>query len=160
MAITLYLRKRENHDQLTIGRQLLQSQIQQDKQKPGSMADFFGQAMASANLPDYVHDKVHLEAIAYWQPDGGLPVKEDVKWLGLRKRISGLNDMVEGDFTLNPAQADLIWKRLKDERFKGSRGEQWSEFLLDYLTVTKNVFEDVGADLLDDTNLDDPRLTG
>jgi hypothetical protein len=149
MATTLQLKKRLANDQVGINRRLLVQKIEQDKQQPGIMASFFEQALASNDLPDYVHDKQHLELIAYWQPEGGLTTREDAKWLGLRARISRLDDTAEGGFTLNSAQADLIWKRLKDERFKGGRGEQWSAFMLDYLSATRNVFEDVGAELLD-----------
>lgn len=151
MATTLMLKKRLTTSQLSIPKRLLDAQLALDAKQPGALATFFTEALASSTLPDWVHDKLHLELIVHWQPEGGLAVKEDVKWLGLRKRVSGLDDTIEGEFTLNPGQADLIWKRLKDERFKGGRGEQWSDFLLDYLTATRNTFEDVGADLLEVT---------
>ncbi len=155
MAVTLQLKKRLTNHQLSIPKRVLDQKLVEDGDKPGSLAQFFVNGIGTAELPDAIHDKIHLELIAHWQPEGGLPVREDVKWLGLRQRISQLDDSREGPFTINTAQAELIWKRLKDERFKGGRGEQWSAFLLDYLAATHNVFEDVGPDLLDDADLDD-----
>jgi hypothetical protein len=123
--------------------------LERDVVEPGSLAKFFSDGLAGTTKDILVHDKEHLLTIAVWQPEGGLAAREDAKWLGLRTRIGALDDTIEGQFTINDAQANLLWERIKDDRFKPKTSLEWSAFLSDYLLATRNTLTDVGPDLLD-----------
>lgn len=150
-AVTLKLVIRRDEDHLVIPRKTAEELIRQDAAKPGELGVLLTKALAEdTQITLGVHDRAHLEAIAHWRPEGGLPARDDAKWLGLRTRIAGLDTTHGGNFTINGSQAALLWSRLTDERFKIDRPTQaWSGFLRDYLLATGNTFQDVTAELLD-----------
>lgn len=149
-AVTLALKIRRDPEFLVIPRKAVERLLEQDGTTPGYLAEALGKSLKDAPVSSGTHDKSHLELVAHWRPEGGLPAAQDAKWLGLRTRVANLDDTREGDFTINQAQAQLLWERLKDERFKvGNPTQAWSAFLRDYLLATGNVFGDVTAELLD-----------
>jgi hypothetical protein len=119
-----------------------------------ALFNIFGgvQALPESN---YIHDKIHLETIAYWAPPppagqqgGGLSARLDAQWAPLRTRIANLDDTRTGTFTMSAGQFKLVWDRLNDSEFKITRpNEQWSAFIMDLLTDSGKHFTDVDGDL-------------
>jgi hypothetical protein len=84
-----------------------------------------------------VHDKEWLETIVNWVPENGqMKFTEMAPWLKLASRVAHLDDSHEGPFTLSAAQAELIFNRLKDERFTlRSVPPAFADFVLEFMAA-------------------------
>lgn len=83
------------------------------------------------------HDKEWLETIVNWVPEG-TPLKftEMAPWLKLAARVARLDDQKEGQFTLSTGQAELIFNRLKDDRFTlKAMTPAFAEFCLEFMAA-------------------------
>lgn len=94
------------------------------------------QPFANGTAPT-VHDKEWLEMIVNWSPEGAaLKFTEFAPWLKLASRVARLDETREGQFTLSATQAELIFNRLKDERFTlRAMTPAFAEFCLEFMTA-------------------------
>jgi hypothetical protein len=99
-----------------------------------------------------VHDKEWLEIIVNWVPENGqLKFTEMAPWLKLASRVAALDDQREGPFTLSSGQADLIFNRLKDERFTlRSLPAALADFCLEFMTAYGKRIDAMSDDALFD----------
>lgn len=137
--VVLNLKRRTNRNTLTVASApVLQALKTGDKEGLWTMFKGINPDDGGA------HDKVWLAMICNWAPEGGLPLKDMSKWMGLAARVDRLDDTREGTFTLNPFQDALIWGRLNDEKFKlNSLSPLFAEFLLEYMLASGHNFAEV-----------------
>lgn len=97
-----------------------------------------------------VHDKEWLEMIVNWVPENGqLKFTEMAPWLKLASRVAALDETREGQFTLSAAQADLIFNRLKDDRFT-LRGmtTAFADFCLEFMEAYGRRVDTISEEML------------
>lgn len=139
MAFTLKLKKRQNSGLLYLEHKTVKAMVERgEEQAKKELWDAFKNL---ANDDTVVHDKVWLENLANWMPEGGLKLTEVAKWMKLIKRINSLDDTREGDFTLSDFQADLLWGRMTDEKYKlAILQSSFIEFISDFQEATGKHF--------------------
>jgi hypothetical protein len=115
------------------------------------------QELLGNGAADRVHDKMWLETIVNWTPtDGQLSLTEAAPWFKLAARVARLDDQREGDFTLSSAQADLIFNRLKDERFQVRQlNAAFAQFCLDFMAAFGKRLDSISEDMLFDEGEDE-----
>jgi len=88
------------------------------------------------------HDKQWLQSIVDWTPEGGLPLSEMAKWFKLAEHVSQIDEEKEKQFTFSQFQADLIWSRITNDKFKMLRLDvAFLEFIKEFQAVTGRHFE-------------------
>lgn len=95
-----------------------------------------------------VHDVKWFELIVNWAPpEGGVPMTEMAKWLPLARKVGRVNAADGATLRLTKVEADLIWSRLNDERFKlRSLSAGFAEFVLEFCEVGGYHFASVQDD--------------
>jgi len=88
------------------------------------------------------HDKQWLQIIVDWTPEGGLSLSEMAKWFKLAEHVNQIDEEKEKQFTFSQFQADLIWSRITNEKFKMVRLDiAFLEFLKEFSDATGKHFE-------------------
>ena len=87
------------------------------------------------------HDGQWLQSIVDWTPEGGLPLSEMAKWFKLAEHVNQIDEEKEKQFTFSQFQADLIWSRITDDKFKMVRLDiAFVEFIKEFQSVTGKHF--------------------
>jgi len=90
-----------------------------------------------------VSDVEWLKLIVNHVPKDGLPLTKMAKWLPLAERVNDLDENKEGTFTLSQFQSDLIWERLRSDKFiLHKMPSAFVSFILDFKKVTGKHFPD------------------
>lgn len=136
MAITLQLKLRKSASPQLNARVLLAFLA-----GPLSDEEKVAQLRERLDTKAVVHDKAWLAHLVNWSPEGGMALTEQAPWLKLAVRVSALDEEREGPFTLSAAQAELLWKRMNDPKFKlGGLESAWAEFVLDFCKAAGKSF--------------------
>jgi hypothetical protein len=102
-------------------------------------------------LQESVHDKNWLEMIVNWSPPEGLPMTEMTPWLKLAERVNEVETEGEWTIALSKAQAELIYERLKNPKFKiQGLNPALAAFLLDFYDKIGKHPDDLTEDLMFD----------
>lgn len=147
-AITLQLKRRPRTG--TIGINI--GWIMQVMQQPPEQAKetLWNEFKPLSATPPTVHDKEWLELLVNWSPENAqLKFTELAPWLKLASRVAHLDDKREGEFTLSAAQAELIFNRLKDDRFT-LRGmtPAFADFCLEFMEAYGKRVDTISEEML------------
>ena len=143
MATQLKLKKRLTRDTLNLPLMIIKGFV--DREDKEGLYKFF-ESLAD-NDEVYVHDRHWLELLINWMPEGGVALTESAKWFKLAGRVADLDVEKEGDFTLSPYQADIIWQRLINPQFKLERlPVPFVQFVQDFQVATGRHFPEEEPD--------------
>lgn len=126
MAVELKLKKRGQSDVVRVSLAMIKEILNMDEVAGKNRLWEVFENQKDAAKP--ISDKVWLGAIVTWIPtttdalgrtvNKPTPLLGEYKWFKLRQRVAELDDDYEGIFTLSPASADLLWKRLTTKQFE------------------------------------------
>ena len=138
MAIKLKIKKRDEKLNVSIPLSLAKAII--EKESKDELRNIFKDLVENDTN---VSDVEWLKLIVNHVPEGGLPLTKMAKWLPLAERVNDLDENKEGTFTLSQFQTDLIWERLRSDKFiLHKMPSAFVSFILDFKKTTGKHFSD------------------